>query len=115
MPPAARPVDPRSLLAAFMQAEDRKDIGGLVALFAPEGVVVDPWGTEHRGPEAIRAVLGQVIPPLRIARVKSMVKPDGWWLINRVVGGPFAEGSRLRDVVQVKDGKIVSLKVEFIE
>ena len=107
--------DPRSLLAAFMQAEDRKDIGGLVALFAPDGVVEDPWGTVHRGHEAIRAVLSQVIPPLKIGRVKSLVKADGWWLINRVLGGPFAEETLLRDVVQVKDGRVVSLKVEFVE
>ncbi len=52
--------DPAAMHAAFAQAVQTNDVEAFAALFAPEGILVTPFGIFH-GPEAIGAFFANLI------------------------------------------------------
>jgi ketosteroid isomerase-like protein len=69
-----------SVLERYFALLDARDVDGLVAMFAPDGVMITPGGTGGRplaGHQALRAFFAGLPPPAATHRVTRAAESDG--------------------------------------
>ena len=107
--------DPAAMHAAFAQAVQANDVDAFAALFAPEGVLVTPFGI-FQGPEAIGAFFANLIeanPGLAQTVSEPTVAHTTAVSRDLVTAESFREAGAERVVIihtlVVADGQIVAL------
>jgi hypothetical protein len=79
-------------VARLVDAANAGDTGGFLAAFAPDGVV-DDWGREFQGPEAIRGWSDREFIGVRVSLVVTAVeRADAVTTITAQVGGDGFNG-----------------------
>ncbi|TQF04889.1 nuclear transport factor 2 family protein [Kitasatospora acidiphila] len=96
LPPAAR---------AYVDAVAAKNLDGLVAAFAPDGVVVDV-GRQIRGRDAIRQWAGNEVIGGRLTVLRATARPGGTTML--VVFAPGGSGGFRADYAFDLSGGLIS-------
>ena len=100
------------LIRRYYDAEERGDIEHLVALFAPDAVVVDEGGT-WRGPDAVRAWRERATAAYTWKTELLHAEAEGdTTVVNVRIDGDFPGGSaELRQRFTVEDDRIRRLEI----
>jgi hypothetical protein len=105
----------RSAADAYLARVNQRDIDGLVALFAPDAVLLAAGGQRLVGSQAIRAFYAStVLPPEPAVRGVHFVQQDASCAMELEATTPAAPGltARMVDVLTVgADGRIVRLAI----
>lgn len=105
----------RSAAEAYVERVNQRDLDGLVALFAPDALLLAAGGQSAQGHDQIRAFYeSMVLPAAPQVRAVSFVQQDTTCVMELEATTAAAPGvtSQLIDVVTVRgDGRIVRLAI----